>query len=383
MADSWVEIPSRPFTTSLHSTTSESPTSHPPFSDGPGRRRRGRVVNPSPLHLEVATRTSSVDASSQEEYEESESESDRVMTSSNEGVHSSTSESEAREDAGPEEQQEDDAGTALSVPSDQICFTPQPNAFSHPSSTQSRHRNSVPGSYFPSNSHHGSTQRHSYPGHQQRHSHSPFNATSPNHQADHDAALRASLSTLLSLGAAARGLPKQTQSSTQNRQAAQPSSARVDTTTLRTVPESVALGLDRPSLQPRRVSSTPSSSNRETSPAVESFALQTSQQPDRQKRKAPRSSSKERERQRLAKKPRRLIVDEGVSPTLLTWVVSAGVLVLVSAISFSAGYKVGREGGRLDASLGTTSGGSCAREAGRTGMGLRRLRWGGGTAVRA
>lgn len=75
-----------------------------------------------------------------------------------------------------------------------------------------------------------------------------------------------------------------------------------------------------------------------------------------------------------------MIIEEGVSPTLLTWVVSAGVLVLVSALSFSAGYKVGKETARFDAGLGVGEGEGCAKEAGRTGMGLRRLRWGGAAA---
>jgi len=69
-----------------------------------------------------------------------------------------------------------------------------------------------------------------------------------------------------------------------------------------------------------------------------------------------------------------------ISPILLTWVVSAGVVVLVSAISFSAGYVVGKETGRAEV-LGEV--GSGVREAGRAcgrdaiegaGRGLRKLR---------
>lgn len=63
----------------------------------------------------------------------------------------------------------------------------------------------------------------------------------------------------------------------------------------------------------------------------------------------------------------------------MTWVVSAGVVVLFSAISFSAGYSagygIGKEVGRFEA--GTVSGREgigCGKEVGR---GLRRLRWGG------
>jgi hypothetical protein len=74
---------------------------------------------------------------------------------------------------------------------------------------------------------------------------------------------------------------------------------------------------------------------------------------------------------------------EDVSPTLLTWVVSAGVVVLVSAISFSAGYVVGKEAGKAEASTFAEFG-SGIRDAGRCGRdyimeygssGLKRLRW--------
>ena len=99
-----------------------------------------------------------------------------------------------------------------------------------------------------------------------------------------------------------------------------------------------------------------------------------------------RSSSKER---RALKKARRTgpMVDE-ISPTLLTWVVSAGVVVLVSALSFSAGYVVGKEAGHAEAmgQLGAVTGetGTCSKEAasGIGRLGLRRLRWSGGSGVR-
>tara|TARA_R110002003_G_scaffold126_7_gene11488 strand:+ start:9326 stop:9637 length:312 start_codon:yes stop_codon:yes gene_type:complete len=102
-----------------------------------------------------------------------------------------------------------------------------------------------------------------------------------------------------------------------------------------------------------------------------------------------RSSSKER---RGIKKARRSgpIIEE-ISPTLLTWVVSAGVVVLVSALSFSAGYVVGKEAGHAEAmgQLGAAGAeaSSCAREAATgvrgTGLGLRKLRWTGGAGIRA
>jgi hypothetical protein len=82
---------------------------------------------------------------------------------------------------------------------------------------------------------------------------------------------------------------------------------------------------------------------------------------------------------------------DDISPTLFTWVVSAGVVVLVSALTFSAGYMVGKEAGHAEAMGQLGSVGSdasrCSKEAasgiGKTGMGLRRLRWGGSTGIRA
>lgn len=69
-----------------------------------------------------------------------------------------------------------------------------------------------------------------------------------------------------------------------------------------------------------------------------------------------------------------------MSPTLLTWVVSAGVVVLVSVVGFGAGYVIGREVGRqemLSASMnGINDTSSCGRDVIRTSSGsLKKLRW--------
>jgi hypothetical protein len=70
-----------------------------------------------------------------------------------------------------------------------------------------------------------------------------------------------------------------------------------------------------------------------------------------------------------------------ISPTLLTWVVSAGVVIVVSVVGFGAGYVIGREVGRqeaLAASVGSVNDTtSCGQEVIRSsGSGLRKLRWG-------
>lgn len=79
-----------------------------------------------------------------------------------------------------------------------------------------------------------------------------------------------------------------------------------------------------------------------------------------------------------------------VSPTLLTWVVSAGVVVLVSALGFSVGYVIGKEAGHAEAvgmQLHAVGGeaGRCGKEVTGglqgTGLGLRKLRWSSSTGV--
>jgi hypothetical protein len=145
------------------------------------------------------------------------------------------------------------------------------------------------------------------------------------------------------------------------------------------VPESVALGEREESM-----TDTPSVSSPKT---IEGTSAEKPKRKATQTGNA-RSSSKDR---RTIKKARKTgpMLDE-VSPTLLTWVVSAGVVVLVSALSFSAGYAVGREAGHAEAvgQLGNVGAdaGRCGKEAtsgiSRAGMGLRRFRWGTSAGVR-
>jgi hypothetical protein len=268
-----------------------------------------------------------------------------------------------------EDDDDDENATAVNYPRStprpaSRQFQPRPNAFSHPSAEHVV-RSQSGTVYTPRRpaARPGSQRQHSYP------QHTPYNVISPNHQADHDEALRASLSTLLSAAAAVRGLPKPGQSRT-----VPPTSTRVDPSSLRMVPESVALGEITEEISngssSRATSSSPSDkSKRKASPAVAGV----------------RSSSRDRHAAKKARKQSALI--EEISPTLFTWVVSAGVVVLVSALSFSAGYVVGNEAGYVEAmgQMGAVGGeaGSCGKEAVRgTGLGLRRLRWTGGAVVR-
>ncbi|EQB55663.1 hypothetical protein CGLO_04409 [Colletotrichum gloeosporioides Cg-14] len=100
------------------------------------------------------------------------------------------------------------------------------------------------------------------------------------------------------------------------------------------------------------------------------------------------SSSQTRSSRATKKKKVAASEDALISPTLLTWVVSAGVVVLVSVVGFGAGYVIGREVGRQEVLSAAGAGvnastvadsSSCGREVIRSsGGGLRRLRWGAG-----
>ena len=376
-ADSWVEVASRPSSSSLSSAADEIITTGLRVQHDSNlhrRRRRARTVGQFQVGTGYRVTSAGGDNSSQEEYDESESESDRVMTSSNEGIRPSplqhelrrsnsviSSETMSEREGDDEDENDDENATAVNYPrSSRRTFEPRPNAFSHPS-MQPTIRSQSGTVYTPRRpAARPSSQRHSYP------QHTPYNAVSPNAQADHDEALRASLSTLLTAAAAVRGLPKPGQPRTAV------ANASGHPTSLRLVPESVAFGEEEhgdvgaTSSLPRTPDSSPS---------------------DKSKRKATlptntstRSSSKER---RVVKKARRTgpLVEE-ISPTLLTWVVGAGAVVLVSALSFSAGYVVGKEVGHAEAmnqigSVGES--GRCSKEA---ASGLRRLRWTGGSGIR-
>ena len=366
IAESWIDVSSRPSSSSLSSAaTDDNAQASVQNGHNPNVRRRRRSRRGEFSRLGIEPRATSAATSSQEEYEESESESDRIMTSSNEGLPprlldglSPIAPLSSASDSIPSDLEDDDDenATALGVLPSEAVFTPQPNAFSHPPasfSTRQHDEAGVPGSYFPAprpTTSRPTAQRHSYPAQRTR-SHTPYNLMAPSHQADHDAVLRASLSTLFSCAAAARGLPKRDQPT----RATPGASNRVEPSTLRMVPESAITGGQTEVNRPSARRSSASSSN----PSIQ----------EKGKRKA--STSKDR---REIKKKRRASIDEMmITPTLMTWMVSAGVVVLFSAISFSAGYAIGKEVGRYEAGLsGGSEGAACGKEVGR---GLRKLRW--------
>jgi len=300
----------------------------------------------------------------------------RELRKSPRGPHSIAS-SDTMSEREEYDDDDDENATAVNYPrSSRRQFEPRPNVFSHPP-TQHAIRSQSGTVHVPRRPGvRPSEQRHSYP------QHMPYNFSSSQAQTDHDEALRASLSTLLSAAAAVRGLPKIGQS----RPITSNNSCRVEPASLRLVPESVALG-EMPKGN-RNADNT-------TGISISSPHTASSNPSDQSKRKVSppanpttRSSSKDR---RAIKKVRRTgpLIEE-ISPTLLTWVVSAGVVVLVSALSFSAGYVVGKESGHAEAmgQLGSagSEAGRCGKEAASglrgAGIGLKRLRWAGGSGVR-
>ncbi|KAK5368623.1 hypothetical protein LTR20_000024 [Exophiala xenobiotica] len=344
--DSWIEIPSRPSSSSLSSASNDIVTTGLQIRPRDERLSRQPHIS-SRLAASLQPRSTSTAGSNQDEYEESESESDRVLSSSNEDI----SQDETAAD-------DDDTSTALgtgNTTTDKV-FTPQPNAFSHPPS--SLQQGPIPDSYFPAApgftperpvNERTITQR-SYQ--RQNQSQSRYRAHASSYQPDHDAALRASLTTLLSCAAAVR--PKGQGSDAQRPAAPTSRPSAQQATALRLVPESELENPTHTRPRPRR----PSSPNKQT------------------KRKS-RESSKERHAKKLRPaKAAGMAGEELISPTLASWMISAGVVLVFSAISFSAGYAWGREVGRIESEMGGLSSGNCSREALRSsGSGLRRLRW--------
>ncbi|MCJ1323982.1 hypothetical protein MMC10_000644 [Thelotrema lepadinum] len=413
--ESWIEVSSQPSSSSLSSAaTDEVVTTGLRVTQGSNGQRRRRLQTSTATHIQsrIANQATGNNESSQEEYEDSESESDRLTTSSNEDLQRGFSK-DTQEDPSPpttlasrhsdqgsfdsvEDDDDDDENTTALGVVDRTPFTPQPHAFSHPPSARvAQAQNTSQNSYFPSitpstggssrqtqiNPASASSPASTSRAHTRTRSHTPYNVIAPNHSlsVDHDAALRASLSTLLSCAAAARGLQKRENTPASTSSPSRPGllqrsrqASRVEPGTLRMIPESALNKVEeQPPTLPRRQSphSTDSPGSPDPGPAK-----RKAKSPGRDRRKKHRSSTYNASD------------DITVSPTLTTWVVGAGVLVLFSAISFSAGYALGKEVGRVD-SMGTGTALGCSSEADNAlGRGLvrsRAWRWGNTSGVRA
>lgn len=363
--ESWVEVSSQP-SSSLSSVGDEIVTAGLRVVSPLHRRRRLRPSATSPLPPQQHTTAHGTGASSQEEYEEGESEEDRLLTSSMENTKLAHDEgSDADSDDG-------DNATALGQASDRPVYLPQPNAFSHPPWHAPRRSHSAT-SAVPRHPH-GDFSRPSFSQRSQTRLHR--NVMSPSSREDNDAALRASLTTLLSCAAAARGLPKTREEAEARRRAGNgvgPSSQPME---LRLVPESELTDKAEP-VQPSPPPCRGALASAEKSPTRIGRGGG-----DRGKRavsagRSPRAVKKKK----TAAAAAAAVSDDGlISPTLLTWVLSAGVVVLLS-VGFGAGYVMGRGVGRHETlSAGVSSVNETTRcgsqVMGSSGGGFRRLRQG-------
>ncbi|KNG87748.1 hypothetical protein ANOM_004465, partial [Aspergillus nomiae NRRL 13137] len=337
--DSWIEVASQPSSSSLSSiatnddiiTTGLRVEQHGSraYHHRSRRRRLQRLAAVTAAQVHYSSREQT---SSQDEYEESESESDRVMTSSNEDIPQRSLGGPLLAQSGPPSMSdspssdEDDASTALGMRISSSPFVPQPNVFSHPPASENPawtrpvERCRPQPSEVSNSSRQTAIRRNSQagvrPARRQSQQHSPYNMISPSYQADHDAALRSSLSTLLSCAAV----------------------HEVYRNLTRNLPHPPGL-LEHSQLHSDWSQTTYSPRSSPSAPKVR----RRSSSPRERHASAPRKS-------RRATTP-----DSAASPTIMTWVISAGVVVLFSAISFSAGYVIGREVGRMEASTGVGS----------------------------
>ncbi|PWY92799.1 hypothetical protein BO70DRAFT_19485 [Aspergillus heteromorphus CBS 117.55] len=416
--DSWIEVASQPSSSSLSSagTCDDIITTGLRVEQNRGtpyhRSRRRRLQHLAAVTTAEVDYSSREQSSSQDEYEESESESDRILSSSNEDMARPTLGRPFLPQPAPispldeaSTDDDDDNSTALGMRMASSPFVPQPNVFSHPPASQNpswtrpteRHRPQP--SEVSNSSRRTAIRRDSQASirsaRRPSQQHSPFSMISPSHHADHDAALRASLSTLLSCAAAARGLPKS--DAQQQSQPQQPGPSRGHPSSFRLVSESVAMGeevCEEEDDEEGEEEITPGTGETHAptrAPRLRPTPPPPAPRPSPKRRSSP--SSKDRSHASSAKKSRRASTADSVTatPTIMTWVISAGVVVLFSAISFSAGYVLGREVGKLEANSTTgfgsvmaSDGGSipsraCGQEAVRGG--LKRFRWGSGTSA--
>ncbi|KAI2618382.1 hypothetical protein GGR54DRAFT_605240 [Hypoxylon sp. NC1633] len=383
--ESWVEVSSHPSSSSVSSIGDEIVTTGLQVGSSYNARRRRRLHPQSYARTDVqqptfvASQAGQTGAtSSQEEYEESESEDDRVLTSSAENLASpqairstplrQVSPAQAVESDSSDD--DDDHATALGRRPPEP-FQPQPNAFSHPPSHLT-HRHSA-SSTIPQHHHRPSFSQRS----QTRIDRRTPSFMSPNYQADNDAALRASLTTLLSCAAAAGKRSKDGEKEMGEYSSAAAGNQPVE---LRFVPESELMASPPPPPPPQARGQSP-----RTSPPLAT----TPRESVGEKVKRAATPTPAAKSPRATKKKRTNVApgeDALISPTLLTWVVSAGVVVLVSVVGFGAGYVIGREVGRQETlnglgAVGNASamadGSNCGKDVIRSSSGtLRRFRWG-------
>lgn len=414
-SESWVELASQPSSSSLSSIGDQIVTTGLRVGNSypPRRRRLQHTRGQMPSTYIVSHAAAQAGTSSQEEYDETESEEDHILTSSNEQISPSAALPRQQTAIGPtaasdtDDDSNDENSTALGVgrPSTSPTFRPQPNAFSHPPSSLHRHSTSSAVPQQSSSRPSMSQRAHTRP------NRGASDIMSPAYQADNDAALRASLTTLLSC---ARALPKKEPALTHP-----PAGTSAQPMNLRFAPESELMGeacpgpsTEHPQTMPAHLCQPagPTASN-SSAPSAPSSTSSHSREPASEKTKRERAATPTtRAKSPRAAKKKRTASPAGtvaadaaaaatsISPSVLTWVVSAGVLVLVSVVGFGAGYVIGREVGRQEGAAASLGGGmgfaseagsnatSCGREVIRSttpGGTLRRFKWGVGRSVAA
>lgn len=400
LQESWVEIASQPSSSSLSSIGDEIVTTglqvgNQPYP--PRRRRPQRQQHMPPTYI-VSHAAAQAGTSSQEEYDETESEEDHLLTSSTENIRPRPATAtiglpRSRTTLGLgsdfSDSEDDDDGTALGRPT---SFRPQPNAFTHPPahlSNRSHSTNSAIPPHHPGAGPSAITNR--------SHDRPRTNFTTPAYQADNDAALRASLTTLLSCAAAAKSLPGR-RAAAADASSGEPVLGNgvgpgTQPIELRLVPESEIEAGGSPGIcsgAPKSPQGRQPTTRTTSNSSAQSVPASTSSE------RAKRAAAGQSKPQRASKKKRTAAtaVDDNtvtwISPATLTWVLGTGVVLLVSVVGFGAGFVVGREVGRQDI-LSSMSGGGSAAGAGvnasscggevvrSTGTGtLRRWRWGTG-----
>lgn len=383
-AESWVEVASQPSSSSLSSIGDEIVTTGLRVGNqsyAPQRRRLQHHYHQSlQQHMPPPERATQAAAqagtSSQEEYDETESEEDHLMTSSTENMDTRPAPGSLLQRSqtaiGPSvdsSDSEDDDGTALGTTHN---FRPQPHAFSRPHAHLS-HRSHSTNSAIPP--HHPQGRPALTPNRPHNRVRNDFR--SPSYQADNDAALRASLTTLLSCAAAAKSLPGRRGTAAEPSsgepvlgagvgQSSQPMELRlVPESELGAVEGSPPIGPTAPKTTPRtrQTPTTRTSSNA----SAQSVPLSASSKEEKAKRTAATGQSRS-QRATKKKKTSTTGVDDSavtwISPTTLTWVLGTGVVLLVSVVGFGAGFVVGREIGRQEVLSSTGGSGSAVLSAG-------------------
>lgn len=182
------------------------------------------------------------------------------------------------------------------------------------------------------------------------HAYSGYNSFAPNHATDHDAALRASLSTLLSCAAAARGLPKSSPSQTSPGSMSQYQGGRVAVDSLTLVRESGEPSSANAAGKPRSLSITSTAtSSTSRSPSSEQLTNKGKKPSSRERKRTSKSASKARQRSRSRTREEAEMSLSNIS--YMTLAISAGAIVVLSALTFSAGYAFGREAGKGEGGL--------------------------------